>query len=219
MNRLFKTGLLVTATTALLTSLAADARMYRFADENGQMVISSSIPSEASNRGYEILSDSGRVIETIDPAPTEEQLSERARAKELEREQTEQLQSDTKLLRRFSHPDSAVRAMHRKLQEMRSLTRLKQSNINVIINQLDEEQSRAADLERSGRDIPQATLNKIDRLQSRIRELEREIKAQTDDVTAVREKFLQDIQRLEAITDEKRTLPLDRADLDNARNL
>jgi hypothetical protein len=65
--------------------------------------------------------------------------------------------------------------MHRKLNEMQSLSQLKQGNISVIVNQLDEEQSRAANMERSGREIPEAALNKIDRLQSQVRDIEREI--------------------------------------------
>lgn len=51
--------------------------MYRYTDENGQIVISSTIPQEASRRGYDILSKNGRVIETIDPEPTEEEIAAR----------------------------------------------------------------------------------------------------------------------------------------------
>jgi chromosome segregation ATPase len=219
MNRLLKAGVLVTATTTLMLSLAADARMYRYTDENGRTVISSTVPSAASTGGYEILSDNGRVIETVDAAPTQEELAERARSEKARAEKAAQIEKDTKLLRRFSNPDSAVRAMHRKLQEMHSLTRLKQSNIAVLINQLDAEQSRAADLERSGRDIPEATLIKMERLQSRIREIEREITSQNQEIEDLRESFIEDIHRLEEISGEERTLSLDPSLTENAGNL
>lgn len=183
--------------------------MYRYVDKSGQMVISNTVPQEASTRGYDILNDQGRVVETVAPAPTAADLAERAASKEREQKAQQQRRADAKLLRRYSHPDDAVRAMHRKLNEMQSLSQLKQGNISVIVNQLDEEQSRAADMERSGRDIPEATLNKIDRLQSQVRDIEREIAIQKSDVETVRKQFMGDIRRLEKITGKARTLSLE----------
>lgn len=183
--------------------------MYRYVDKSGQMVISNTVPQEASTRGYDILNDQGRVVETVAPAPTAADLAERAASKEREQKAQQQRLADAKLLRRYSHPDDAVRAMHRKLNEMQSLSQLKQGNISVIVNQLDEEQSRAADMERSGRDIPEATLNKIDRLQSQVRDIEREIAIQKSDVETVRKQFMGDIRRLEKITGKERTLSLE----------
>ena len=183
--------------------------MYRFVDKSGQMVISNTVPQEASTRGYDILNAQGRVIETVAPAPTEADLAERAARQKREQQAQEQRLNDTKLLRRYSHPDDAIRAMYRKLNEMQSLSQLKQGNISVIVNQLDEEQSRAADMERSGRNIPEATLSKIDRLQSQVRDIEREIAIQNSDVETVRKQFLMDIRRLEEITGKERTLPLE----------
>ncbi len=183
--------------------------MYRYVDKSGQMVISNTVPQEASTRGYDILNDQGRVVETVAPAPTAADLAERAASKEREQKAQQQRRADAKLLRRYSHPDDAVRAMHRKLNEMQSLSQLKQGNISVIVNQLDEEQSRAADMERSGRDIPEATLNKIDRLQSQVRDIEREIAIQKSDVETVRKQFMGDIRRLEKITGKERTLSLE----------
>ncbi|WP_404367763.1 DUF4124 domain-containing protein [Marinobacter sp.] len=216
MNRPVKASLFVSLASALLISTAVDARMYRYMDENGQLVISNTVPSEASSRGYEILNEKGWVVETIDPAPTQEELAERAAAEERARQQALQQQEDAKLLRRFSHPDEAVKAMYRKLQEMQSLNQLKRGNIAVLVNQLDEVQSRAADLERSGREIPQTTLEKIDRLQNQVREIEREIVVQNAEISAVRKVFYEDIRRLENITGKERTLPLDPAKADMA---
>ena len=104
--------------------------------------------------------------------------------------------------------------MHRKIRELQGLNQLKRGNISVIVSQLDSEQSRAADLERSGRDIPEATLEKIRRLEAQIRDIEREINSQNANIKALRERFEADIERLEEITGEERTLPLDPDDLE-----
>lgn len=194
---------------ALGLSAQAAANMYRYTDENGQVVISNTIPQEATKRGYDILGNNGRVIETIPPAPTEEEIAAREAEKQRQKALAEQREQDRLLLKRFSHPDQAVKAMYRKIRELEGLIQLKRGNISVISSQLDAEQSRAADLERAGRDIPEATLEKIRRLEAQIRDIEREIAAQTQEIEALRDAFEADIERLEEITEQARTLPLD----------
>src|SRR6056297_141399 len=209
-NRL--TALSVKATALALAlgfSAQAAANMYRYTDENGQIVISSTIPQEATKRGYDILNDNGRVIDTIPPAPTEEEIAAREAEKQRQKELAEQREQDRALLKRFSHPDQAVKAMHRKIRELEGLIQLKRGNISVISSQLDNEQSRAANMERAGRDIPEATLEKIRRLEAQIRDIEREITSQTQEIEELRKAFEADINRLEEVTGETRTLPLD----------
>lgn len=209
MNDLFKPVVTASAIALLLLANTASAGMYRYSDENGQVVISNTIPQEASKRGYDILNSSGRVIETVDPAPTAEEIAAREAQKRRQEEQARQRELDRKLLERFSHPDEAVRAMYRKIRELQGVSQLKRGNISVIESQLDSEQGRAADLERSGREIPEATLKKIRRLESNIREIERDISAQQAEIEAVRRRFHDDIERLETITGDVRTLPLE----------
>lgn len=99
--------------------------------------------------------------------------------------------------------------MHRKIRELEGLIQLKRGNISVISSQLDSEQSRAANMERAGREIPEATLEKIRRLESQIRDIEREITSQTQEIEELRKAFEADIERLEEVTGEARTVPLD----------
>ncbi|MDX1800544.1 MAG: DUF4124 domain-containing protein, partial [Marinobacter sp.] len=175
MNRSTSASLMCVAVSALLFSAVAQARLYRYTDESGQIVISNTVPAKASVRGYEVIDDKGRVVQTIDAAPTQQELDARAAREERKKEQARQREEDTKLLKRFSTPDDAVRAMYRKLQELKSLNQLKRGNIAVLSNQLADERSRAANLERSGREIPDSVLEKIDRLQAQISDIEKEI--------------------------------------------
>ena len=200
---------------ALGFSTQVAANMYRYTDENGQIVISSTIPQEATKRGYDILSNNGRVIETIPPAPTEEEIAAREAEKQRQKELAEQREKDRALLKRFSHPDQAVKAMHRKIRELEGLIQLKRGNISVISSQLDSEQSRAANMERAGREIPEATLEKIRRLESQIRDIEGEITSQTQEIEELRKVFEADIERLEEVTGEARTVPLDHTETED----
>lgn len=196
------------AAMALLYSAGAQATMYRYTDANGQLVISSTIPQEATRRGYQILNNSGRVIDTIPAAPTAEEIAAREAEKERQRQRERQQEEDRQLLKRFSHPDQAVRAMHRKIRELEGIIQLKRGNISVISSQLDEEQSRAANMERAGRAIPDTMLEKIQRLEAQIRDIEREISAQRQSIGEMEKTFVNEIERLETITGESRTLPL-----------
>jgi predicted RNase H-like nuclease (RuvC/YqgF family) len=215
-NRLTALSVKTTALAlALGFSAQSAANMYRYTDENGQIVISSTIPQEATKRGYDILSNNGRVIETIPPAPTEEEIAAREAEKQRQKELAEQREQDRALLKRFSHPDQAVKAMHRKIRELEGLIQLKRGNISVISSQLDNEQSRAANMERAGREIPEGTLEKIRRLEAQIRDIEREIASQTQEIDELRKAFEDDIERLEEVTGEARTLPLDHTKTDN----
>ncbi|MGF2735393.1 DUF4124 domain-containing protein [Marinobacter sp. DUT-1] len=208
-NRLsvYSSALLLVA--AMGASLPANAQMYRYTDAQGQVVISNTIPQEATKRGYDILGSNGRVVETVPPAPTEEEIAARKAEKKRQQERERQREQDELLLKRYSHPDQAVEAMHRKVREMNGLIQLKRGNIQVISSQLNNEQSRAADMERAGREIPPATLDKIRRLESQIEEIEQDIASQRQDIVELKQSYREDIQRLEVITDKKRTLPLE----------
>ncbi|WP_100639253.1 DUF4124 domain-containing protein [Marinobacter salexigens] len=197
---------------SLVMPAKAEASMYRFTDEDGQLVISNTIPQPATKRGYDILNSSGRVIETIPPAPTADEIAAREAEKQRQKELAIQREQDAQLLKRFSHPDQAIKAMHRKLDELRGLIQLKRGNISVISSQLDSEQSRAANMERSGQKIPEATLDKIRRLESQIRDIEREISWQAQEIDSLKRVYETDIERLERVTGETRTLSLEPAD-------
>ncbi|SFM02244.1 DUF4124 domain-containing protein [Marinobacter zhejiangensis] len=196
----------VLAAVLLLASVTADARMYRYRDDSGRLVISNTVPQQASQRGYEILNSQGRVIEVVEPAPTPDEIAAREEAEAQQRQTALQLEQDRALLKRYSGPEDAVNAMNRKIQELETLSQLKRGNIAVIASQLDNERARAADFERSGRDIPEATLQKITRLQNQIDDIEREIAVQNADIEALRNSFIEDIRRLEEITGEQSSL-------------
>jgi chromosome segregation ATPase len=187
-----------------ISATSAHAGMYRYTDENGQVVIGSSIPQEATQRGYDILNSNGRVVTIIAPAPTKQELAERSAEQQRQDALELQREQDRKLLKRFSHPDQARSAMNRKIRELEGLISLKKGNITVISGQLNAEQSRAADLERSGRKIPEATLEKIRRLETQILDIEQEIETQTQDIQTQREIYEIDIRRLEQLTDKKK---------------
>lgn len=205
--------MLAAALSLLLTlPVSAAGNLYRFKDGSGNPTISQSLPAEALQRGYQILNSSGRVLETVAPALTEAQIAaKKAREQELAR-QAEQAEKqkviDRQLLRTYSHPDDVIKALKRKLGQMRSLISLKQGNIVSLKAQVRQEQSRAANVERSGREIPSAILTRINSLQAEITETKAEIARQKKDIDSLVAEYETKTSRLEKLTEASRTLTI-----------
>ena len=201
----------IVAVGLTLSTTASAITLYRYTDQAGNPVISHTLPQEASQRGYEILTSNGRVIETVPAALTEAQraakeAAEQERLAELER-QAQQRKADRQLLRSFSHPDDVVRALERKLDQMRSLIKLKEGNIANARSQIRQEQARAADAERSGREIPAEIIRKIETLYEEIGETEAEIAQQEQAIASTLGQYKAKAARVEELTDKKRTKP------------
>ncbi|WP_077530334.1 DUF4124 domain-containing protein [Vreelandella utahensis] len=209
--------------TVLCLTLAAPAfaEMYRYETESGRTVMSNTLPREALKQGYEVLNKSGRVIERVPPPPTEEELAERRRERErqerLEKERKEQKKQDRRLLRQYSSPDDAVRALHRKLRERFGTVRLKLANIKNIEGQIADLQKRAANQERAGRDVPESLREKMETQRAEKATLLNEIQEEITRAEQTREEYRKKIKRLEELTDKKQSLPLTIPEEETAR--
>lgn len=181
--------------------------LYRYKDENGVTALGLSVPPHLVRNGYEVLGNNGRVIQVVPPALTAEEIATRD-AKEAERirlaqEAEKQKEKDQALLKLYSHPDDAVRVLKRKLQDIEGFIALKKGNITVVEGQLEQEETRAANMERTGRAIPENVLNKISQQKEKIKEIKGEIEAKRNEVPALEKEFDQIIRRLELITNKK----------------
>ncbi|MDG2278408.1 MAG: hypothetical protein P8L31_10660, partial [Pseudomonadales bacterium] len=74
-----KRGVLALLTLSLLIWVANGhaARFFRYIDENGKLVLSGSIPNDRVKYGYEVVDESARVLQKIEPQLTEAQYQEK----------------------------------------------------------------------------------------------------------------------------------------------
>lgn len=198
------------------TPAFAGGNFYRYTDTSGNPVISHTLTQEASRLGYQILNGSGRVIETVAPALTDEERTAKAALEDERRRQAElaaqRRAEDQRLLRTYSHPDDAVRALRRKLDQMRGLISLHQSSIANLQSQIHQEQSRAADIERIGAELPEQTLVRINSLETEIAGTEAKIRQQETAIAQAIAEYEAKIGRLEVLTATGRTLHLEDPD-------
>ncbi len=154
----------------LLLPLVGNAdQLYRYRNAQGVQVLDRlGVPSEFIGNGYEVLNEQGRVIEVIPPAPSAEErqrlVEEKAKAS-----------SDAQLMRLYSTLEDVDRALARKLLEIDGVITVARSNQRSLRNQQRNLQSQAAELERSGRPVPEHLLVQLNNLKSEQLQLDKDI--------------------------------------------
>jgi len=192
------------ATLLMLTvlPLAAEAQQFfRYKDENGQIVINSSIPPEFVKNGYEIVNEKGVVLKEVAPQLSDEEI--RSRRQEQERIANQEAR-DAELTKLYRSPIDVDRAMKTWLSRLDMEIRLKENRIAILRTEYNQLQSKAADQERAGKTVDEGLLaemaqieEEIDRYQSEIAEVE----IRQEDA---RDRFQRDRERM-VILYERRT--------------
>lgn len=179
--------LLTTLLLGLSIASISQAELYRF-KVNGQMVIKDHIPQEYSALGYQVLNSQGRVIEEVAPAPTAEELAEKARlaavAKARKEKIVEQTKLDQTLLKLYSQPKDVTRVHLHRSEETESYIQLQGRRIEELDGKLQKAQSQAANFERRSQEIPAD-------LKTEIKELRAAIQASNNNISERKEELLQ----------------------------
>lgn len=170
----------------------AETKYYRYIDENGVKVINSKIPPQYVKRGYEVVTVSGEVLEVFGPAMTEEEITAKEKA-------AEQAEWDERLLKRYTSLEDIEAAKSRKLAEFAASMSILQGNANTISTQIDDVQGRAADIERSGRAVPEVIIDNLKDLKEELGETQRLIKLREADKVELEKRFDDDIDRFAEI--------------------
>lgn len=157
--------------SVLLPALADAGELYRYVNDKGVIVLDrQGVPPEYIGKGYDVLSDQGRVVRVVPPAPT---------AEERQRLQAQQAQatSDAQLLRLYSSLDDVDRARERKLTELDGAVGAARGNLQSLRTQQANLQGQAAEQERAGRVVPESLLVQISNIkgeqESLLKDIER----------------------------------------------
>lgn len=191
---------------ASLLSAPVEARdLYRYVNEQGNTVIDYQVPSELIKNGYEVLSEDGMVLRTVPRQLTEEErrnLSEQERlARNVEEMRKRQRKQDESLLLRYSSVEDIEAARDRALGELRIRITMLRSNNRALKTKVESEQLKAANVERSGGQVPIITLTRIDELQQEIAMVESAIQDREGEIVAVEKDYQKDIDRFKLLAD------------------
>ncbi len=179
--------------------------MYRYTNEDGVVVIEYRVPPEAVKFGYEILYLDGTVYKKIGRALTAEEMVDRnseERRKRFQEAEAERLRRwDESLLLRYSSVADIEAARERTLSNLKIAVSILHSNVRSLNQQVESNQSKAADIERTGGHVPEAIIANIESYRSEIAEAEQSIVDRNREMEAVSEEFQRDIERFVHLLD------------------
>jgi len=204
-NKQLVRTLLIAIVAAIAPAVVLASDLYRYINDEGNVVVDYQVPPEAVHRGYEILGKDGRVKEVVPRTLTPEEraaLSEEEKAQELEQEEQARLQEwDESLMLRYSSIEDIEAARDRALRELRIRVSILKSNTRSLKLQIENAQAKAANIERGGGEVPFELMQNIDNLQQEIAMTDRSVVDREDEMEQVRQNFQKDIDRFQTLLD------------------
>lgn len=197
---------------------AAAADLYRYINDEGNVVVDYTVPPEFVSRGYEVLNEDGAVIRVVPreltPEEKQQRSAEQRQAESAEAEEKRLREWDESLMRRYSTVEDIEEARDRALQDLRIRVSILKSNKRSLKQQVETYQAQAADLERSGKEVDLVRIATIEDLQGEIASTDRSIADRQREINSVAEAYQRDIERFGLLLDvveRRRALSLEAA--------
>jgi flagellar export protein FliJ len=193
-------AILLALTLAVGAAPAWSAQLYRYENDEGVIVLSSTLPPRFATRGYTVIDERGRVLRVVPRQLTAQEVEAREvqrRAEEAERQASlERRRQDEELMRLYSSPEDVERAMERQIDTIQGAIDTVRANIQRLRTQKRNLESRAAERERAGESIPGSLIDGIRELDGQIADRQREIANREAEIEAVREDYAEDRARV-----------------------
>ncbi len=150
----------------VLSSFSAQAKLYKWVDEEGQMHFGDKVPEKYLVREYDELNDSGVVIRHKAAAETAEQKAE-ARRLEYERQKAaliekKKKQRDRVLLDTYTTKRDLILARDSRLEAVDSQIQLANTIIADSNKKIESMEQQVIDIKASNREVPLYLYNQID---------------------------------------------------------
>ncbi|BAO43952.1 DUF4124 domain-containing protein [Thiolapillus brandeum] len=186
------------------TSLTAEAKLYKWVDENGNVQYSDKIPPTAVKKSHEQLDKHGLVVEKKERAKTPEEIAEEQRVRKLQLETQRRLEKqrakDRVLLSTYRSEDDIILARDGKLATYDAQIRITYNNIDRLKDRLAYQKKRAASLERQGKLIPRQLQVSIDNTRREINQNYASILRQEHGKKKIRESYAMDLKRFRELS-------------------
>lgn len=142
---------------------AQAAKMYRYHNDQGVLVIDHTVPADAAARGYEILSEDGRVLESVAPAGADAAAPGAATAKPRRSAEAvaEQEKIDRYLLTSYSSVADIEAVKARRLGEVEREIGIAEAQLEELADRREAVQEQAANLQRRGKPVSEAILEEL----------------------------------------------------------
>ncbi|MFI3187475.1 MAG: DUF4124 domain-containing protein [Methylococcaceae bacterium] len=200
-------------------------KMYKWLNEHGETIFSDQVPPEDSQFRRESLNQKGRVIEVTEQAKTKDQQAMDNRLRALKKAQekiiAQQAANDKVLLSTFRSLDDMEANFYATMQSLDTQRNVAQGNVKRVQNQLENQQKKAAELERNGKKIPKSLLDDIKQSETQLQIANTEIDRQLEKKSRSKADFEADIERFKFLTHQDNTSsnPSDKSKQNNTENV
>jgi len=153
----------------LICALPAQAKMYKWVDENGNTHFGDKIPAQYLTKGHEELNEQGAVIGVQEEIKEEtpEERQERFRLEQIKKEEEkkaeEQAKQDRVLLDTYTTESDLIASRKARLDAVDSQLQLSESITEDAKRKLDLTEKQITQLKASGKEVPQNILDKMHR--------------------------------------------------------
>lgn len=194
-------AVMIVATTSLTAQAGSEGkRWYRYYDEHHMPTITDSVTSEHISHGYEILNSSLQVIQTVPPPLDKLKVESERHQREQEMQRS---RDDQKLLQLYSGPADAERSQKSQVDALQIRIDFLTGSLNRYRQQRTADAERAANIERSGRSIPQDLKVAIQKDDEQILSLDQDIRSKHQEMDQIKTNFAVIIKRLQELQASK----------------
>lgn len=196
----------IIAFSLFIMNIAEAKNLYRYTDSSGKIIVKDYLPIEAVSVGYEVISDTGRVIERVSPALTREQKrAETVRQEQLKLQENKRLkerQRDTLLMRQYQTVSDIERTKKSQTSTLAINLRIVNNHTKSLNRKLQAQEKRAADYERKGKPVPEMTLHEIAAIKNQITSNEESVERYNNQIADIDKQFQTDRIRFQELKAE-----------------
>lgn len=190
------TAVVSNAFSVALNTAHAEALFFRIVNEAGTVELKSQLTPEEAKRGYSVVTLGGHVVETVKPELTAEQIAAQSAEEQAERAQQAQKAYDEALMLRFASMLDFETEQRRKLSDFDTRISILRNNLAAHKEKLDNQQQRAASIERKGHKVPESISKRIAELERKIHETNASIQQRIAEKAEVAKQYEEDGERL-----------------------
>lgn len=165
-------SLLLIAPLTVACAWAADKptiQLYRYVDSRGVTVLDTQgVPPEYMGKGYQILNQQGRVLQTVPPAPTADEIKRQAALKA-------QADADAQLVRQFPSLKELDRGHAREQSELDTRIAVANNSLQSLQLQQNSLQAQAASQERAAQPVQASIVAQLASIKDETAALNRQI--------------------------------------------
>lgn len=173
--------------------------VYRWTDADGNVQYTPSLPPEAANRPYDVLSPRGVVLERVTEPETVQQPEEEKELVPIYSEEEKEQISERLLMLRYSDEAQIEEAMQLELDQLKYDFHMLNGEHASMIESLRQQVHSAANRQRAGLDVDPAQVKQIEALRARLADNRARVAKLEATEEAIREEFREELERFREI--------------------